>query len=174
MRQLSTLDAQFLGVESSRTFSHVSVLGIYDPSTAPGGTLTVRDLRRRVAERLELLPPFRWRLVEVPLGLDLPYWIEDPDFDLDFHIRETAVPPPGDDPQIAETVARIASRPLDRSRPLWELYLVHGLSGGRVDLLTKIHITVLSYRDQVEDTWSMMDGIHAALDELEKAVRAGE
>jgi hypothetical protein len=132
-----------------------------------------------------MLPPFRWKLAEVPFGIDLPYWIEDPDFDLDFHIRETAVPPPGDDPQIAETVARIASRPLDRSRPLWELYLVHGLSGGRVGLLTKIHITVLSYRDhldfgivadrdQVEDTWSMMDGIHAALDELEKAVRAGE
>jgi len=65
-------------------------------------------------------------LVEVPLGLDLPYWVEDPDFDLDFHIRETAVPPPGEAAQVAETVARICARPLDRSRPLWELYLMQG------------------------------------------------
>src|SRR5207247_8519471 len=72
-----------------------------------------------------------------------PYWIEDPDFDLDFHIRESAVPPPGEDRQIAETVARIFARPLDRSRPLWELYLIHGLPEGRVGLLTKVHHAVV-------------------------------
>ena len=88
---------------------------------------------------LHLLPPFRWRLVEVPLGLDQPYWVEDPAFDLDFHIRESAVPPPGDDRQLAETVARIFARPLDRSRPLWELYVIQGLEGGRVAMLTKLH-----------------------------------
>ena len=130
MRQLTSLDAQFLGVESGRTFGHVGSLCTYDPSTAPGGELTIKDLCRMVAERLHLLPPFRWRLVDVPLGIDLPYWIEDPDFDLDFHIRESAVPPPGDDRQLAETVARIFARPLDRSRPLWELYLIHGLPDG--------------------------------------------
>ncbi len=139
MRRLSTLDAQFLGVESARTFTHFSVLGTYDPSTAPGGAVTLADLRRRVEERLHLLPPFRWRLVEVPLGLDLPYWADDPDFDLGFHIREAAVPPPGDDRQVAETVARIVARPLDRSRPLWELYLLHGLRDGRIGVLTKVH-----------------------------------
>ncbi|MEA2455055.1 MAG: diacylglycerol O-acyltransferase / wax synthase [Thermoleophilaceae bacterium] len=133
MRQLNTLDAQFLGVESPRTFSHFSVLGIYD------GELTVEDLRRRVGERLHLLPPFRWRLVEVPLDLDLPYWVEDPDFDLGYHIREAAVPPPGDDRKVAEVVERIVERPLDRSRPLWELYLLRGLRDGRVELLTKVH-----------------------------------
>ena len=104
---------------------------------------TLDDICRLVGERLHLLPPFRWRLVEVPFGLDHPYWIEDPDFDLDFHIRETAVPPPGDDQQLAETVARIFARPLDRARPLWELYLIHGLEGGRVALLTKIHHSVV-------------------------------
>jgi hypothetical protein len=82
---------------------------------------------------------FKWRLVEVPFSLALPYWIEDPDFDLDFHIRESAVPPPGNDDRLAEVVARIFARPLDRRRPLWELYLIHGLEGGRVALLTKIH-----------------------------------
>ena len=139
MRQLTSLDAQFLGVETSRTYGHVGGLAVYDPSTAPGGKLEVADVCRMVSERLHLLPPFRWRLVEVPFGLDLPYWVEDPAFDLDFHIRESAVPPPGDDRRLAETVARIFARPLDRSRPLWELYLIHGLEGGRVAMLTKLH-----------------------------------
>jgi diacylglycerol O-acyltransferase len=139
MRQLTSLDAQFLGVETSRTYGHVGGLAVYDPSTAPGGTLEVGDVCRMVSERLHMLPPFRWRLVEVPFGIDLPYWVEDPAFDLDFHIRESAVPPPGDDRRLAETVARIFARPLDRSRPLWELYLIQGLEGGRVAMLTKLH-----------------------------------
>jgi diacylglycerol O-acyltransferase / wax synthase len=139
MRQLTSLDAQFLGVESARTYGHVGGLAVYDPSTAPGGTLEIGDVCRMVSERLHLLPPFRWRLVEVPFGIDLPYWVQDPAFDLDFHIRESAVPPPGDDRRLAETVARIFARPLDRSRPLWELYLIHGLPEGRVAMLTKLH-----------------------------------
>jgi WS/DGAT/MGAT family acyltransferase len=143
MRQLTSLDAQFLAVESARTYGHFGGLAVYDPSTAPGGELTVQDICRLVGERLHLLPPLRWKLARVPLGLDLPYWIEDPDFDLDFHIRESAVPPPGDDRQLAEVVARIFARPLDRSRPLWELYLIHGLSEGRVAVFTKIHHAVV-------------------------------
>ncbi|MDX6729093.1 MAG: diacylglycerol O-acyltransferase / wax synthase [Baekduia sp.] len=143
MRQLTTLDAQFLAVETSRTYGHVGSLCVCDPGSAPGGTLTVKDLCRMVSERLHLLTPFRWKLVQVPFGIDLPYWADDPDFDLDFHIRESAVPPPGDERQLADVVARIFARPLDRSRPLWELYLVHGLPGGRVALLTKVHHAVV-------------------------------
>jgi diacylglycerol O-acyltransferase len=143
MRQLTSLDAQFLAMESPNTYGHVGGLAILDPSTAPGGKLTAKDLCRLVGQRLHLLPPFRWRLVEVPLGIDHPYWIEDPDFDLDFHIRDTAAPPPGDDHALAEQIARIFARPLDRSRPLWELYLIHGLEGGRVATLTKIHHAVV-------------------------------
>jgi diacylglycerol O-acyltransferase / wax synthase len=143
MRQLTTLDAQFLAVESTRTYGHVGGLAVYDPSTAPGGQLTVDDLCRLVGERVHLLPPLHWRLARVPFGVDLPYWVEDPDFDLDFHIRESAVPPPGDDRRVAETVARIFARPLDRSRPLWEIYVIHGLPEGQVALLTKIHHAVV-------------------------------
>jgi len=73
-----------------------------------------------VGERIHLLSPFRWKLTEVPFGLDHPYWIQDPDLDLDFHIRETAVPPPGGPEQLATPVARILSRPLDQGHPLWE------------------------------------------------------
>src|SRR4051794_21301448 len=143
MRQLTTLDAQFLAVESARTYGHVGSLAVYDPSTAPGGTFEMADLCRLVGERIHLLPPLHWRLARVPFGLDLPYWVEDPDFDLDFHIRESAVPPPGDDRRLADTVARIFARPLDRSRPLWEIYVIHGLPEGRVALLTKIHHAVV-------------------------------
>src|SRR4051794_6434971 len=139
MRQLTSLDAQFLAVESARIYGHVAFLGIYDPSTAPEGRLGATEIRALLEARLPLLPPLRWRLVEVPLGIDLPYWAEDPDFDLEFHIRETALPAPGDDRQLAETVQRLFGRPLDRGRPLWEIYIIHGLSEGRVGLLTKIH-----------------------------------
>lgn len=143
MRQLTSLDAQFLAIETPRTFGHVGGFAVYDPSTAPGGTLTVDDIRELVAERLHLLPPFHWRLVSVPLSLDNPYWIEDAHFDLDFHIRDSAVPPPGDDRQIAETIARIFARPLDRSRPLWELYVINGLPDGKIGLHTKVHHSVV-------------------------------
>ena len=96
-------------------------------------------MRELVTERLHLLPTFRWRLVQVPLGLDHPYWVDDPSVDVDYHVRELALPTPGDDRQLAEQVARIAARRLDRSHPLWEIYVIHGLHDGAVALLTKMH-----------------------------------
>ena len=139
MQQLTSLDASFLAMESPTMYGHVGGLAVLDPSTAPGGRIEVEDLRRVIAARIDKLPPLRWKLVPVPLGLDHPYWIDDPDFDLDFHVRESAVPPPGSDRQLAETVSRMFARPLDRSRPLWELYVIHGLPEGRVAILTKVH-----------------------------------
>src|SRR3954447_24116428 len=120
MRQLTSLDAQFLALENARQAGHVGSLAILDPSTAPSGKLGCRGVRALLRERLPLLPPLRWRLAEVPLGLDYPYWIDDADFDLDFHVRELGLAAPGGDGQLAEQVARIVSRPLDRARPLWE------------------------------------------------------
>jgi WS/DGAT/MGAT family acyltransferase len=92
-----------------------------------------------VESRLPLVPLLRRRLVEVPLGLDQPYWIEDPDFDIEFHVRELALPAPGSDRQLAEQAARLHARPLDHSRPLWELYLIFGLAGGRAAIYSKVH-----------------------------------
>ena len=139
MRQLTGLDTSFLRLETRSTYGHVSGLTIYDPSTTETGELKLDDIKAVLEARLHMLPPFRWRLAEVPFKLDDPYWIEAPEFDLDFHLREIALAPPGDDEQLAEQAARIAARPLDRSRPLWELYLIHGLSGGRAGVLTKMH-----------------------------------
>ena len=127
MRQLTGLDAQFLALETPRQAGHVGALAVLDPSTRPNGRLELADLQNMIAERLPLLPPFRWRLKQVPLGLDYPYWIDDPDFDLEYHVREIALAPPPTDAKLAEQVARIFARPLDRARPLWEAYLIHGL-----------------------------------------------
>ena len=85
------------------------------------------------------LEPMRRRLVEVPLRLDHPYWIDDPDFDLDYHVRHIGLAPPGAADQLAEQVARIVGRPMDRSHPLWECYVIEGLADGRWAMLTKTH-----------------------------------
>jgi diacylglycerol O-acyltransferase / wax synthase len=156
MQQLTGLDAAFLYIETPSTFGHVSSLTMYDPETATG-RLTFRDMRDLLEERLHLLPPFRRRLVDVPFGLDHPYWIEDPDFDLDFHVRHTGVPPPGDDRQLADVVARLVARPLDRTRPLWELYFIEGLEDGHVAVLTKMHHSAIDGVSGAEVLATLLD-----------------
>ncbi|MFN2463999.1 MAG: wax ester/triacylglycerol synthase family O-acyltransferase [Candidatus Dormibacteria bacterium] len=157
MRQLTSLDAQFLAMETPRQYGHVSGIAVLDPSTAPGKKIELADIQHLIAKRLPLLPPFRWRLAEVPFGLDYPYWVDDPDFDLDFHVREIALPGPGDEAKLCDQVARIFSRPLDRSHPLWELYLIHGLEGGSVALLTKIHHAVVDGMSGAEILGVLLD-----------------
>src|SRR5829696_584262 len=139
MRQLTSLDAQFLALESPRQTGHVGGLAILDPTTRPERGFDCDGVKELLQERLPLLPPFRWKLAEVPFGLDYPYWVDDEEFDLDFHVRELALPKPGSDKQLADQVARIFSRPLDRARPLWEIYVIHGLESGNVAMLSKIH-----------------------------------
>ncbi len=125
-------------METSSVFGHVGSICVVDPSTSPE-PLTLQRLTDVVGSRLHLVPPFRRRLATVPFGLDQPYWIEDPDFDLEFHIREIALPPPGTNTMLAEQAARLHARPLDRSRPLWEMYLISGLAGGRMAVYAKVH-----------------------------------
>ncbi|MDQ3741274.1 MAG: wax ester/triacylglycerol synthase family O-acyltransferase [Actinomycetota bacterium] len=157
MRQLTSLDAQFLALESGSHTGHVGGLAILDPSTAPGGSFSCGDLRSLIEERLPLLPPFRWRLAEVPFGLDYPYWVDDADFDVDYHVREIALASPGSDAQLAAQVARIHSRPLDRARPLWELYLIEGLESGHQALLSKIHHAVIDGMSGAEIMGVLLD-----------------
>lgn len=138
MRQLTGMDAQFLHMETPATQGHVGSLAIFDGDSAPE-PFSFEQVKDILEARLHLAPVLRRRLVEVPFGLDQPYWIEDPDFDLDYHVREIALPPPGDERRLAEQVARIHERPLDRNRPLWELYVIWGLADGHVAQYTKIH-----------------------------------
>ena len=157
MRQLTSLDAQFLALENDRQSGHVAGLAILDPSTAPDGRFDAETIKQLLAQRLPLLPPLRWRVAEVPLGLDYPYWVDDPDFDLDYHVRELALPRPGSDRQLAEQVARIFSRPLDRARPLWELYVIDGLESGHKAMLTKIHHAVVDGMSGAEIMGLLLD-----------------
>jgi diacylglycerol O-acyltransferase len=143
MRQLTSLDAQFLALENARQTGHVGSLAMLDPSTAPGGSFGCGEVTQLISERGTQLPPLRWRLAEVPLGLDHPYWVEEAEIDLGYHVREMALASPGTDQQLADQVARIMARPLDRARPLWELYVIEGHESGLVAVLTKIHHAVI-------------------------------
>ena len=149
MKQLSGADSMFLHFEHGNNFMHVASLAIYDPSTAPGGGVRFKDVLRFFASRLEQFPQFRRRLVTVPLSLDRPYWIEDPTFDVEFHVRHIALPYPGDWRQLCIQVARIHSRPLDRSKPLWEAYVIEGLHDipgvpkGSFALYSKMHHAII-------------------------------
>ena len=138
MRRLTSQDAMFLAIEDERTVLSVSALAIIDSARADGSRLTREDIIAVIEERLHLLPPLRWTLAPVPFKLGHPTWV-DGDVDLDFHVRELALPPPGDRARLEAQVARLAAHPMDHSRPLWEVYLIHGLDHGRVALLTKLH-----------------------------------
>src|SRR3954449_11167925 len=157
MRQLTSLDAQFLALESPRQTGHVGGLAMVDPSTRVDRTFDCAAIKSLLRERLPLLPPFRWKLAEVPLGLDYPYWVDDEEFDLDFHVREIALPKPGSDKQLADQVARNMSRPLDSARPLWELYLISGLESGHTAMLTKIHHALIDGMSGAEIMGLLLD-----------------
>lgn len=138
-KRLTGLDAAFLHLETPTSHMHVGGVIVVDPAACPGGTLTRDEVAAFIERRLHLGPPFRRRLVTVPFRLDHPVWIEDPDFDLDFHVRRGALPSPGGVDELAQFAADVMSRSMDRAHPLWELYVVEGLEDGRVALVSKTH-----------------------------------
>ena len=138
MERLSGLDASFLYFETPSMHMHVAMTAIFDPSSMEGG-YSFQAIKDFIESRLHLVPPFRRRVVSVPFRLNHPIWVEDPDFDLDYHIRRIGAPSPGGHRELAELAAQIASVPLDRSRPLWELYVVEGLEDGNIGVVTKMH-----------------------------------
>ncbi|MFC0432746.1 wax ester/triacylglycerol synthase family O-acyltransferase [Kutzneria buriramensis] len=138
MQQLTGLDAAFLALETTNSTGHVGGVCLLDPADAPK-PLDLALLTDTLAQRLPLVPVLRRKLLEVPLGLDQPYWIDDPDFDIEYHIREVGLPTPGSQAQLTEQLARLHARPLDRRRPLWEMYLISGLADGMVAVYTKVH-----------------------------------
>ncbi|WP_084960353.1 WS/DGAT/MGAT family O-acyltransferase [Thermoactinospora rubra] len=154
MTQLTALDAQFLNIESATTAAHVAGVAILD---ATGGAVTRQALARLVTQRMHLSPALSQRLVEAPLGLDRPYWTEDTSFDVDQHVFETTLPAPGDDERLAEEVARLHARRLDRSRPLWEMHLIKGLTGGRVAVYTKVHHAAIDGVSGAETLAALLD-----------------
>ncbi len=146
MDQLSGQDAQFLYMESGDNLTHITSIGIFDPTTVPGKKIVrFKDILQHVSSRLHMNPVFRRKLVRVPLELDFPYWVDENNFDLEYHVRHGRLPEPGDWRQFTIHMARYHSRPLDMSRPLWEMFVVEGLDNieglpkGSYAIATKIH-----------------------------------
>lgn len=138
MRRLSGLDASFLYLETSAQLMHVCALITVDPSTVPGG-YDVDATARRLDERVALIPAFRRKLYNPLWNLHHPVWVEDDEFDLDHHLHHIAVPAPGGRAELARLCAHIAGQPLDRRRPLWEMYVIEGLDDGEVAMMLKMH-----------------------------------
>lgn len=136
--QLSGLDASFLAIETANATGHIGSVMVIDAATSEEA-LTLERFTQVVGPRIRSVARCSRKLLAVPLGLDNPYWVDDEDFDIEFHIRELALPQPGSHKQLTEQVARLHARPLDRSRPLWEMYLISGLAGGRAAVYTKLH-----------------------------------
>ena len=142
--RLRARDLAFLTTETSTAPRHNATLEVFEPGESG---FDFERLQTLVSDRIAFVPRYRQRLVEVPGGLGTPVWVDDEHFDLDYHVRRSALPRPGSDEQLRELVARIVSRRLDRNRPLWEIYVVEGLAGDRVALLSKSH-------------QALVDGVH--------------
>lgn len=142
MERLDAADSWYLYLETPTVHLHVVGVVVIDPTTAPGGSLSFRQLRRHVARRFHQIASLRRRLVEVPLGIDHPVWIEDPDFDLDDHLHHHVLSRPGED-HLAEWVGRFCSQQLDRAKPLWDMVYVEGVAPDRAALVTKMHHTIV-------------------------------
>ncbi|MCP4435603.1 MAG: wax ester/triacylglycerol synthase family O-acyltransferase [Actinomycetia bacterium] len=158
---MSTMDAEFLHLEDS--VSHMHIAGICTFSDPPPA---YDELEAMVASKLHEIPRYRQRVRNVPFELGRPVWVDDPHFSLRYHLRHTALPPPGDEEQLNRLMGRLMSQPLDRSRPLWEAWLVEGLSDDRWALIFKLH-------------HCMVDGVAGvalleALLDLEADARPGE
>ena len=137
MKQLTGLDASFLYMETKNTYGHVNGLSIFErpsPDFDP-----YRVVYERFGAMVGHLEPMRRRVVNTPLRLDHPYWIDDPHFDLDYHVRHIGIPPPATDEMLCEQICRIVARHMDRSRPLWEVYVIEGLPDDKWAMLTKYH-----------------------------------
>lgn len=151
MKRLNGVDSFMLRMETSKAYMHTFKIAIIDPSTDPDGW-SFEKFRAEAARRMHLLPVLRWRYLDSPLGLNHPYWVEDPDFQLDYHIRRVACPPPADHKSLCAFMADIYAYQLDRDRPLWMMWVVEGLADGTVACVMLVHH---AYVDGVGASWLM-------------------
>lgn len=163
MKQLSGQDGIFVHAESPGLPLHILGLTIYNPATAPNGEFTYEHLLQHFKSRLHLARVFHQRLVEVPLAMDQPYWIEDASFRPELHLQRLQLPPPGDWQALCNLVGRIHALPLDRNRPLWKGYMIEGLDGvegiepGCFALLLKVHHAAMDGISGIEMYMAMHD-----------------
>lgn len=162
MRQLQGMDASFVALETRNSPMHIGSILIYNPATAPGGFVRFKDILRFFESRMQLSRTMRQRLVRVPFDLDYPYWVEDAEFDLEYHVRHVALPKPGDWRQLCIQAARIFARPLDLNRPPWEFTVVEGLDNvpgvapGSYAMVTKVHHAAIDGMSGID----LMEALH--------------
>lgn len=137
IRQLTSKEVIFVGGETSSIYQHTGGLIILDPGRRKNWGF--EQFRKHTETQIGQIPQFRWRLHQVPLGLDLPYWVKDEQFNIDRHVRKIAVPSPGDDAALAELVGFLYSKHMDRNHALWEAWFIEGLAGGRYAVFHKVH-----------------------------------
>ena len=163
MRQLSGHEAGFLYADTPHANANVSLLHIFDQATAAGGVVRFKTVLAHIERRLSASPLFRQRLQRVPLGLDHPYWVDDENFDLEYHVRHIALPKPGDWRQFCIQTSRIHARALDLDRPLWEAYVIEGLDSfldlpvGSFALLLKTHLAAVGLQQLAQISALLFD-----------------
>ncbi len=156
--RMTSADVAFLHRETRTAPQHVGELAVF---AEPPDGFDYDRLVQLLEERISLAPRYRQKVVPVPAHLAYPLWVDDPGFDITYHVRRSALPRPGTDAQLLEFCARIQSRRLDRSRPLWEMYLVEGLSGGRVAIVTKTHEAMIGEPDGIDIAQVILDAAPA-------------
>ncbi|MGH2684357.1 MAG: wax ester/triacylglycerol synthase domain-containing protein, partial [Actinomycetota bacterium] len=154
---MSVLDASFLYLERPNVHMHVAGIAVLDPSTAPDGRLDPDLVGNLVRDRIHLVPRFRQKVVTPPFGVGRPVWVDDEEFDVAFHLRRAALPKPGGKRELAEFVQRVHSRPLDRSKPLWEMYSIEGLEDGYTAILFKSHHAMIDGISGIDIATVMVD-----------------
>lgn len=154
--RLSSLDASFLYLEDATTPMHVGSVMVFDPP--PGEPFDYERLVGLISQRIAFVPRYRQRVRTVPGHVANPVWVDDEEFDIGYHVRRSALPRPGTDEQLQEFVARIQPRPLDRRRPLWEVYLVEGLQEGRFAIVSKSHQALVDGINAVDIAHVIVDG----------------
>lgn len=172
MKQMQGMDAAFIALEQPDAPMHIGSIVIYDPSTAPGGFVRFKDILAFVEGRLQLADTMRQKMVKVPFSVDYPYWVQDSNFDIEYHVRHVALPQPGDWRQLCILAARIFARPLDMSRPPWELTVIEGLDNipgvpkGSYAMLSKVHHSAIDGASGVD----MMNALHTLTPDSEQTL----
>ena len=156
-QKLNPVDASFLHLEGPNTHMHIGGCAVFEPSIFGDGARHYKELVGLLEPRLDRMPRYRQRLAFVPLGLDTPVWVDDAEFNIHNHILRAALPAPGGDHELQQYVSRVFSRPLDRRRPLWELYVIEGLLAGRWAILTKTHHAMVDGISNVELITALLD-----------------
>jgi WS/DGAT/MGAT family acyltransferase len=157
MERLGPQDASFIYLETPSVHQHVGGVAILDPSTRPDGKLTYDELLRVMGSRIHLAPRFRQKVVSPPLAVARPVWVDDPNFDLTFHVRRAALPTPQGRKELIDYVQRVFSRPLDRTKPLWEAYIIEEMENDLSAVITKVHHAMVDGLAAIDIASTMFD-----------------